>query len=144
MYAHLHRSRLAPLTRVNSMFANSLSTSLTDEVRAILSGLVGGARYGVKIRLPHAALMTILFRRDLDTQDKIRTVIKLVWEHSRNLASFVTIYKSLLLTLKLMSRLLRRNPFDATQPSIWRAIGRRCLDIIGEQRSRIHLPGLCA
>ena len=116
------------------MLANSLSTSLTEEARAIISGFVGGARYGVKIRLPHAALMTILFRRDLDTQEKIRTVLKLVWEHSRNLASFVTIYKSLLFTFKMFSRLLRTGPSDdAAHASIWRAIGRRFLNIIGEK-----------
>ena len=36
-----------------------------DELKSIAAALIGGARYGAKIRLPHALVMTFLFRRDL-------------------------------------------------------------------------------
>lgn len=119
-----------------AMVANSITSILSEEIRAIISGLLGGARYGVKIRLPHAFVMTFLFRTDLNTKDKIRTIIRLVWEHTRNLASFVTIYKSLLLSLKLLSRLLRNALHDDgrthVKTNIWRAIGRSIISVIGE------------
>jgi hypothetical protein len=111
----------------------TFSPSLIDELRAIISGLLGGVRYGVKIRFPHALIMTFLFRRNLSTRDKLQTVIKLVGEHAANLASFATIYKSILLVLKLLSRKLRTIPKD-THASVWRVVGRIILDTIGKQQ----------
>lgn len=67
--------------------------SLWDEVQAIVAAVVGGARYGVKIRIPHALVMTVLFRRDLTSKEKIRSVLKLTMEHASNLAMFAAIYK---------------------------------------------------
>jgi peroxisomal membrane protein 4 len=66
---------------------------MTDEIHAIIGGLVGGLRYGIKIRLPHAFVMTALFRRDLSSEQKLRTIWNLTREHALNLASFATIYK---------------------------------------------------
>jgi peroxisomal membrane protein 4 len=67
--------------------------SMADELRAIIAGLVGGLRYGFKIRLPHAFVMTALFRRDLSSEQKLRTIWNLAREHATNLATFATIYK---------------------------------------------------
>lgn len=67
--------------------------SWKDELWAIMTSLVGGARYGLKIRIPHALVMTVLFRRDLTASDKIRSVAKLALEHASKLAAFATIYK---------------------------------------------------
>jgi peroxisomal membrane protein 4 len=67
--------------------------SLADEIQAIVAALVGGARYGIKIRLPHAVVMTLLFRRDLTSKQKVQSVVKLALEHASNLAAFATIYK---------------------------------------------------
>ncbi len=64
-----------------------------SELRAIVYGLVGGGRYGMKIRLPHAAVMTLLFRKNTSFEDKVKIVLKSTYEHSRNLASFAAIYK---------------------------------------------------
>ena len=64
-----------------------------EELHAVASALVGGARYGVKIRLPHALVMTMLFRKDLTSIEKIKSVLKLAFEHGYSLASFATIYK---------------------------------------------------
>lgn len=66
---------------------------LVSEVKAILAGLLGGGKYGVKIRLPHALVMTLLFRRNLSAQDKLKIILKSTFEHSKNLASFAAIYK---------------------------------------------------
>ena len=68
-------------------------SDLKSELSAIISGLVGGCRYGVKIRLPHAFLMTMLFKRGLSTNEKLRNVCSLVFEHSSNLAAFAALYK---------------------------------------------------
>ena len=67
--------------------------SIAEEVQAILGALVGGARYGFKIRVPHALVMTVLFRRDLTSTEKLRSVSKLALEHAGNLAMFAAIYK---------------------------------------------------
>ena len=74
-----------------------------DEIQAILSSLIGGARYGVKIRLPHAVVMTCLFRNDMNASEKLKQIIQLVREHATNLALFAIIYKSVLLILKILS-----------------------------------------
>jgi peroxisomal membrane protein 4 len=84
----------------------SMPTSLLllDELTAVVSALIGGAKYGVKIRLPHALVMTFLFRKDLSATQKIRTILKLVVEHASNLAAFATIYKCVLAFMKGSSR----------------------------------------
>ncbi len=84
------------------------SSFLLEELAAVVSALVGGAKYGVKIRLPHAFVMTFLFRKDLSPQQKVRTIIKLVVEHASNLAAFATIYKVILAVLKSSSRCIRQ------------------------------------
>ena len=67
--------------------------TFAEELLAILSGLIGGAKYGVKIRLPHALVMTLLFRNDLSSKEKVQSILKLVVEHATNLGCFATIYK---------------------------------------------------
>lgn len=67
--------------------------SLSEELHAIAAALVGGARYGFKIRLPHAMVMIWLFRRDLTSKQKMSTVARMVREHSINLAAFAALYK---------------------------------------------------
>jgi peroxisomal membrane protein 4 len=82
----------------------SPSSFILDELTAVASAMIGGAKYGVKIRLPHAVVMTCLFRKDLSSKEKIRSIMKLVFEHSSNLAAFASIYKIVLATLKFSSR----------------------------------------
>jgi peroxisomal membrane protein 4 len=72
---------------------STILATLADEIQAIIAALVGGARYGVKVRLPHALVMTVLFRRDLTSKQKIESVLKLAFEHGSNLAAFAAIYK---------------------------------------------------
>ncbi|XP_014441607.1 peroxisomal membrane protein 4 isoform X2 [Tupaia chinensis] len=50
--------------------------------------------YGVKIRAPHALVMTFLFRSG-SLQEKLRAILQATYTHSRNLAYFVFTYKGL-------------------------------------------------
>jgi hypothetical protein len=110
------------------------SSSFSEELHSILSALVGGAQYGIKVRLPHALLMTFLFRRDLTAEEKLRTILKLVTEHATNLAVFAAIYKTMLVKLKFLSRMLRNTPVDS-QVSVWKTFGRCLLEMIGTLRT---------
>jgi peroxisomal membrane protein 4 len=76
--------------------------SLTSEIKAIVESLFAGARYGMKIRFPHALVMTFLFRRDMTTDQKVRTILKLVGEHSSNLAAFAALYKVSIRSMQLV------------------------------------------
>jgi peroxisomal membrane protein 4 len=72
---------------------HNTSHNLQSEIKAIIAGLIGGGKYGMKIRLPHATVMTLLFRGDASVREKLKLILKSTWEHSRNLASFAAIYK---------------------------------------------------
>lgn len=116
---------------------NTLVGHLTDEVAAIVGALVGGAKYGIKIRLPHAVVMTVLFRRDLTSKEKLQSIVRMVFEHASNLAAFATIYKTILAALKFSSRSLRQqqqqlqqDPQYSTNNNNQRAWGRYLLRLI--------------
>jgi hypothetical protein len=72
-----------------------------DELVAIVAGAIAGARYGVKIRLPHAAVMTTLFGSPGNSLKKLQRVLASTLEHAGNLGSFVALYKTVLLLLKV-------------------------------------------
>nr|XP_051696210.1 LOW QUALITY PROTEIN: peroxisomal membrane protein 4-like [Oryctolagus cuniculus] len=61
---------------------------------AVLKGFRNGAVYGVKIRAPHALVMTFLFRSGR-LREKLRAILQATYTHSRNLACFVFAYKGL-------------------------------------------------
>ena len=121
----------------------SPSFSPTNELAAILSACLGGGRYGVKIRFPHALVMTSLFRRDLTANEKIRTVLKLTREHARNLAAFAALYKTILAILKGTSRYLQQSNFgeesggvDDGRGGIMRSLGRAVMmTLVGSSSS---------
>mmetsp|Transcript_25133 Transcript_25133/g.54187 ORF Transcript_25133/g.54187 Transcript_25133/m.54187 type:complete len:233 (+) Transcript_25133:112-810(+) len=88
------------------------AATLWDEVAAILSGLIGGGRYGLKIRVPHAIVMTFLFGSHLSFRKKLKAVAKLAAEHASNLAAFACLYKLMLATLKVLNQRIKFNgPF---------------------------------
>lgn len=77
----------------------------TNELQSILLSLVSGARYGAKIRFPHALVMAALFRGPEQSATNLtRRVARLTWEHAKNLALFATTYKLVLALLKYLSR----------------------------------------
>ena len=82
---------------------------------AILSGLLGGLHYGLKIRAPHAFVMTFLFRRDQSTRDKLKMIIRSTCQHSATLGSFAALYKSLLFVFKWVSVRMRQIAPDASR-----------------------------
>jgi hypothetical protein len=104
------------------------------ELHSIASALVGGARYGVKIRLPHALVMTLLFRRDLSSKDKLKNILLLAFHHASSLAAFATIYKAILAILKLASRqLMILEDNSRAQNVAWMTLGKKILSVIGKK-----------
>jgi hypothetical protein len=111
--------------------AISLST-ISRELHSILSGLIGGAKYGIKIRLPHALLMTFLFRSDLNASQKLKRTLKLSLEHGSKLAAFATIYKLMLASLKWLSQHLRK---CEDRETVLKSFGRVLLSVIGQYKT---------
>lgn len=68
-------------------------------------GLRNGLYYGAKIRFVHSLVMTFLFRNDTFI-NKIKSILQLTYQHSRNLGFYVFIYKSVCCILR---RLLKNN-----------------------------------
>ncbi|KAF9270482.1 peroxisomal membrane protein 4 [Marasmius fiardii PR-910] len=63
---------------------------------AILKGARNGFVYGVKVRFPHAVVMSILFGRG-DWKSRLQVIFKATKQHAFNLAKFVSMYKTLML-----------------------------------------------
>jgi peroxisomal membrane protein 4 len=74
---------------------------LANGLIATYRGVVQGVYYGTKIRLPHAAVMTLLFQ-DGTLRQKALSIAWLTFQHARNLAAFVGIYKGSLAVLRLL------------------------------------------
>ncbi|KAJ3294384.1 Peroxisomal membrane protein 4 [Borealophlyctis nickersoniae] len=111
---------MAPLEALNELLASGQHHDLL----AIIKGFRNGAVYGAKVRFPHALVMTFLFRDGifvksgpftndawLSLQDKFRVIFKATYQHSRNLAFFVTIYKTLLAAQRIIKG--KEHNFDA-------------------------------
>ncbi|KAG8131857.1 putative Peroxisomal membrane protein [Naja naja] len=64
-------------------------------ILAILKGFRNGAVYGAKIRAPHALVMTFLFKSG-SLKEKLKVILQATYTHSRCLAYFVFLYKSLM------------------------------------------------
>ncbi|KAK9404684.1 peroxisomal membrane protein 4 [Crotalus adamanteus] len=62
---------------------------------ALLKGFRNGAVYGVKIRAPHALVMTFLFKSG-SLKEKLKAILQATYLHSRTLACFVFTYKGLM------------------------------------------------
>jgi len=68
-------------------------------VLSVLRGFRHGLWYGAKIRFPHALVMTFLFRTGT-LSDKLKDIFRATWQHSRNLAIYVSIYKAVCCLLR--------------------------------------------
>ncbi|KAF8640771.1 hypothetical protein AX17_000421 [Amanita inopinata Kibby_2008] len=75
---------------------------------AIAKGARNGFVYGVKVRFPHALVMSILFGRG-DWKQRLRAIYRATRQHALNLAKFVTLYKTLLLIQKKFNGGKERN-----------------------------------
>eukprot|EP01083_Nonionella_stella_P044387 119517_1 len=95
-------------TLESSLFLNwntdilaSLKTpTLKDDILSILRGFRNGAVYGVRIRLPHAFVMTLLFAHNRSYEDMLRIIFKKTKEHSLHLGKFVCLYKLLIVVIR--------------------------------------------
>ena len=67
--------------------------TINDDFRHVLESGISGALYGIKIRFPHALVMTFLFRSDLSAVEKLRKALSIMMEHSRRLGTFAFTYK---------------------------------------------------
>ncbi|KAJ7357032.1 Tim17/Tim22/Tim23/Pmp24 family-domain-containing protein [Mycena albidolilacea] len=63
---------------------------------ALLKGARNGFVYGVKVRFPHALVMSILFGRG-DLKTRARVIFRATKQHAFNLAKYVTLYKAFML-----------------------------------------------
>jgi len=73
---------------------------LAAEVLHTFSTFLSGFKYGTKIRLPHATIMTLIFQRHLPPREQARRIYRAVLTHAYNLGLFAMIYKAALLALK--------------------------------------------
>ncbi|CAG8697879.1 11316_t:CDS:2, partial [Dentiscutata heterogama] len=78
------------------------------DVLAIIKGFRNGAVYGAKIRFPHALVMTFLFGSG-SLKDKMTIILDATIQHSKNLAFFVTIYKTLMYLQKKINGGMEQN-----------------------------------
>jgi peroxisomal membrane protein 4 len=82
-------------------------------ILSIIKGFRNGAVYGAKIRFPHALVMTFLFQNG-SLESKLRWILKATYFHSRNLACFVFIYKTLMALQKhIRGKEDKQDPFVA-------------------------------
>eukprot|EP00127_Corallochytrium_limacisporum_P005716 Clim_evm95s210 gene=Clim_evmTU95s210 len=80
----------------NSLLANpGPYRDILNLVKGVRNGLV----YGIKIRFPHALVMTLLFKSG-NLQQMARGIFRATKQHARNLGTFVFIYKTLNLALR--------------------------------------------
>mmetsp|Transcript_71566 Transcript_71566/g.202181 ORF Transcript_71566/g.202181 Transcript_71566/m.202181 type:complete len:259 (+) Transcript_71566:72-848(+) len=80
------------------MAAAAAPSPLVDAMFTVLTGARQGLSYGTKIRLPHALVMTLLFKKGT-LESKVKGIINMAFIHARNLALFVACYKASLLGL---------------------------------------------
>lgn len=86
------------------MFLFYNKNNVYRDLISILGGFLRGINYGIKIRLPHAFVMTFLFRPHGTIKDKLEWIIKATKQHAWNLSRFVFIYK-FIMTLLLRLRI---------------------------------------
>ena len=96
------------LSRDDSLFINwhkdikipASTPSLSDDIWSIIRGFRNGAVYGVKIRLPHALVMTLLFSNDRSIEGMSSVIFQKTKNHSLNLGKFVLLYKFLIVLIR--------------------------------------------
>ncbi|KAF9535529.1 Tim17/Tim22/Tim23/Pmp24 family-domain-containing protein [Crepidotus variabilis] len=110
----VHNSHSGPqqlATLLGRSVMSSSSLALINEIitnpayhdyLAVLKGARNGFVYGVKVRFPHALVMSILFGRG-DWKSRAKVIYRASRQHAMNLAKFVSIYKSLLLVQKKLN-----------------------------------------
>ncbi|XP_004349317.2 peroxisomal membrane protein 4 [Capsaspora owczarzaki ATCC 30864] len=125
--ARIKQMSLSTLASVKAtldvLLASANSTPAVADLLAIVKGFRNGLVYGAKIRAPHAFVMTFLFGRG-SLKNKATAIFKATYTHSRNLSTFVLIYKSLLAVLKRLQGVRHTtHPFIAAFIGGWYVFG---------------------
>ncbi|XP_025088120.1 peroxisomal membrane protein 4-like [Pomacea canaliculata] len=81
-------------TAIASVNALLATPGRLSQLLAVIKGFRNGAVYGVKVRFPHALVMTLLFKME-GKNECLQDILQATFTHSKNLALFVTLYKSL-------------------------------------------------
>jgi len=92
---------LAALRSPNRARGSGVGWVLLLALGRVTRGLRNGFLYGVKIRAPHATVMTLLFRRGGSARDKMRSVARMALEHGSNLGRYVLLYKAAMALLEV-------------------------------------------
>ncbi|CAD6586309.1 MAG: hypothetical protein CYPHOPRED_003469 [Cyphobasidiales sp. Tagirdzhanova-0007] len=72
------------------------------DLLAIVKGIRAGLVYGVKVRAPHAIIMSLIFHRT-PWKTRLQFIYQATKQHALNLAKFVTIYKTMLLVQRRLA-----------------------------------------
>jgi len=78
----------------------SKSPSFEEDLLSIIRGFRNGLIYGIKIRFPHAFVMTLLFAKNQSVGQMANTVFTKTQQHSLNLGRFVCLYKVLVVLIR--------------------------------------------
>ena len=78
----------------------STTPSFEQDLLSILRGFRNGLIYGVKIRFPHALVMTVLFQRHKPINEMASSIFQKTRQHSLNLGRFVCLYKLLVVLIR--------------------------------------------
>jgi peroxisomal membrane protein 4 len=60
-------------------------TPLSTDLLHLFTSLVSGMKYGAKIRLPHAVVMTVIFKRNRSAKEQVQAIYRAVFMHAWNL-----------------------------------------------------------
>lgn len=82
-----------------SLINDIITNPAYHDYLAVLKGARNGFVYGVKVRFPHALVMSVLFGRG-DWKARAWVIFRATRQHAFNLAKFVTLYKTILLLQK--------------------------------------------
>ncbi|TRM60104.1 Tim17/Tim22/Tim23/Pmp24 family-domain-containing protein [Schizophyllum amplum] len=109
-----------------SIIQDIITNPAYHDYLAILKGARNGFVYGVKVRFPHALVMSVLFGRG-DWQSRARVIYRATKQHATNLAKFVSIYKAMLLLQRKLNGNKQRDTdtFIAGLVGGWYVFGNR-------------------
>uniref|UniRef100_H2ZAS9 Peroxisomal membrane protein 4 n=1 Tax=Ciona savignyi TaxID=51511 RepID=H2ZAS9_CIOSA len=79
-----------------------LQSGKHQDILSLIKAIRNGIAYGIKIRFPHALVMTFLFK-DGPLKEKFRLILKATFQHAKNLAQFTFLYKLLTTSLEKSS-----------------------------------------
>lgn len=98
--------------------------ALSHAAMSTLLGLRNGLHYGVKIRAPHALVMTFLFKANEPVKKNLLQILKMSFVHARNLGGFVLIYKAILGAGRILHAVLglKMGTAPGTPAAAWHAL----------------------